>query len=148
MPRKRIARRHIEVQGRYASIDEWSPMLSIGINKPRGSSPFRWPLISLDFKGRLLEPIRGVTDLSGAIFPSNDVEFRPDVEPAVGSIISIRETVQVVATLTEQEFSWLVCMASGNLLGVCYISFTTPIRGRALVRSISFQRNLPPPDDL
>ena len=87
----------------------------------------------LRFMGFLEEPVKGVSPVIGIIFPDADV--------------SLRETVDVVLTVSFQEFSWLLTLASGGGLGACYLHFSQPMRGSARVYSFSFDTKLPPLED-
>lgn len=131
---------------RYAKVCEWSPSLFLSYEKLRGGAPFRRSLACIHFVGQLEEPVKGVAKLSGTIFPSKDVSIGGDVLPSVGSIIAIRNAVEVVLTVTEQEFSWIQTWAAGNLIDACQLSFTHPMRGKALITSFSFQTS-PSPED-
>lgn len=133
---------------RYIRIDEWDFSISVLVRKERGSCPIREPMNCLRFIGFLEEPVKGVSPVIGIIFPEANVSLRgSESDPCIGSIISIRETVDVVLTVSFQEFSWLLTLASGGRLGVCYLHFSQPMRGSARVYSFSFDTKLPPPED-
>ncbi len=136
-----------KITSRYASIAEWSPSLFIRVEKPRGGYWRRDSLYCLGFKGVLDEAVKGVSELAGSIFPSPDVSLHENPDPCVGSIISIRDDVQVVLTVSEQEFAWLLTLSAGGLLGACHLSFSEPFRGEARVYSFSFDKTLPPPEE-
>ena len=96
---------------------------------------------------QLEEPVKGLTLIDGLIFPDEIDNYPPDAVPCVGTLTSMRKYIQLVITLKPQEFSWLLTMAAGNLLGTCYLSFNEPKRGKAFVNSIAFEKDLPPADE-
>jgi len=148
MPLKRKNTSRKETMSRYIKIDEWDFSISVRVRKERGCCPTREPMNWLRFSGLLEEPVKGVTPVIGSIFPEADVSLRgSESDPCVGSIISIRKTVDVVLIVSFQEYSWLLTLASGGQLGACYLHFSQPMRGRALVYSFSFDKELPPIDD-
>jgi len=133
--------------GRYARITEWLPSLSVRIDMKRGCPPGRATLHSLQFMAQLEEPVKGLTLIDGLIFPDEVDRYPPDAVPCVGTLTSRRDCIQLVVTLTPQEFSWLLNMVAGNLLGACYFSFSEPRRGKAFMHSIAFEKDLPPADE-
>lgn len=148
MPPKRKSTRRKETMSRHIRINEWDFSISVRVRKERGSYPTREPMNCLRFHGLLEEPVKGVTPVIGIIFPDADVSLRGiESDPCVGSIISIRETVDVVLTVSFQEYSWLITLASGGQLGVCHLHFSQPMRGSARVYSFSFDTKLPPLED-
>lgn len=144
--KKRVVRRR-QTTSRYVTILEWSPSLFIRVEKPRGGYWMRDSLYCLGFRGILEEPIKGISELAGSIFPSADVSLNDHSDPCVGSIISIRDVVQVVLTVSEQEFAWLLTLTAGGLLGACHLHFSEPLRGQARIYSFSFDKVLPPPEE-
>ena len=148
MPPKRKNTSRKETMSRYIRIDEWDFSISVRVRKDRGSYPTRDPMNCLRFSGLLEEPVKGVTPVIGSIFPEADVSLLgSESDPCVGSIISIRKTVDVVLTVSFQEYSWLLTLASGGQLGACYLHFSQPMRGSARVYSFSFDKELPPLED-
>lgn len=143
MPKTRKAHRQQEILNRYLTIDQWSPSLSVRVDKPRGLPPERQTLHSLDFRGTLEEPLKGITAVHGNIFPAEDVSIANAEKPCVAVIISMREKIDVVAHVSREEFSWLLTMVAGNLVGAAYMAFNAPLRGHALVISLSFFGKLP-----
>ena len=117
--------------------------MSVGVDKPRGLPPERRTLHSLDFTGTLEEPFKGLTAVRGTIFPAKDVSIANAEKPCVAMIISMREKIDVVAHVSQEEFSWLLTMVAGNLVGAAYMAFNAPLRGHALVVSLSFFGKLP-----
>lgn len=147
MPKTRKTRERQEILNRYLTIKQWSPSFSVRVDKPRGLPPERRTLHSLDFTGALEEPLKGLTAVRGTIFPAKDVAVSNAEKPCVAAIISMRETIDVVAHVSQEEFSWLLTMVAGKLLGAAYIAFNTPLRGHALVISLSFFGALLPEDE-
>lgn len=139
--------RHREVLSRYATITEWRPSLTVLTNKPRGLPHERLVLHHINFFGTLEEPLKGVSELAGHIYPGTDVSIGNARIPCIGSIISMRPAVSLVATFTFDEFSWLLTLAAGNQLAACYFSCNEPIRGYAPVFSLSFDKDVPPLDE-
>lgn len=122
--------------------------MSVRVDKPRGLPPERRTLHSLDFTGRLEEPLKGLIAVRGTIFPVKDVSIANAEKPCVAVIISMREKVDVVAHVSQEEFAWLLTMVAGKLLGAAYMAFNTPLRGHALVLSLSFFGTLPNDENL
>lgn len=133
--------------GRYARITEWLPSLSVRIDKSRGRLPERVSSHCIQFKAQLEEPVKGLTLIDGMIFPDEVDRYPSVVDPSIGSITFMRDCIQLGVTLTPQEYAWLLTMVAGNLLGACYLSFSQPGRGRAIVYSITFDKDLPPSDE-
>ena len=146
MPKTRKTRGQQEILNRYLTIDQWNPSFSVGVDKPRGLPPERRTQHSLDFIGTLVEPLKGLTAVRGTIFPAKDVAVSNAEKPCVAVIISMREKIDVVAHVSHEEFLWLLTMVGGKLLGAAYMTFNTPLRGHALVISLSFFGALPPED--
>lgn len=92
----------------------------------------------------LEEPLKGLTGVRGTIFPAKDVSIANAEKPCVAVIISMREKIDVVAHVSQEEFSWLLTMVAAKLLGAAYMAFYAPLRGHALVISLSFFGTLPP----
>jgi hypothetical protein len=132
-----------EILSRYISIDRWSASLHFSVEKPRGLPPERRTLRCLEFFGTLDEPLKGLTDVRGSIFPADEVTVGRNVEPSVASILSLREWVDIATHVTNQEFTWLLTMATGNALGGAYMAFRKPRYGHALIISLSFSSQLP-----
>ena len=148
MPPKQKNTRRKETMSRYIRIDEWDFSISVRVQKNRGSCPTREPMNWLRFSGLLEEPVKGVTPVIGIIFPEADVSLRgSESDPCVGSIMSIRKTVDVVLIVSFQVYSWLLTLASGGQLGSCYLHFSQPMRGSARIYSFSFDTRLPPLED-
>lgn len=147
MLKKKRSRARETTLGRYARITEWFPYFSVRIDRKRGLPPGRATLHSLHFKAQLEESVKGLTLIDGLIFPDEIDRYPSDAVPCVGTLTSMRDSIQIVVTLTPQEFSWLLTMAAGNLLGACYLSFDPPKRGKAFVLSIAFEKDLPPADE-
>lgn len=147
MPRKPTTRGRKELLARYVTITDWRTSLSVRADKRRGELPERKTLHCVEFRGQLEEPVNGVSELTGMIFPNEDVSFSPVVEPSIGSIIQLRPAMIVVVTFTPQEFSWLLTLVAGRQLGACHMSFSQPVRGKAFVHSLSFDNELPPADE-
>lgn len=129
------------------TIDRWTASLYFSVDKPRGLSPERRTLQCIEFFGTLDEPIKGITRVHGSLFPAEKVTVGQNVEPSVGSIISLREQVDIAAHLTNQEFTWLLTLATGNTLGGAHMAFHKPSYGHALIVSLSFHSELPPADE-
>lgn len=142
---KRSTRR--EVLFRYAVIDDWRPSLTVLTRKQRGLPPEREVLHNIKFIGTLEEPLRGVSDLEGTIFPATEVSTGNPAEPCIGSIISMRPTISLVVFFSFDEFSWLLTLVAGNQLAACHFSCNAPVRGYAPVFSLSFDKTLPPPEE-
>ncbi len=142
---KRSTRR--EVQSRYATITDWNPSLTVLTRKQRGLPPEREVLHRIKFIGTLEEPLKGVTDLVGTIYPASDVSTGKAAEPCIGSIISMRPAILLAVTFTFDEFSWLLTLAAGNQLAACHFACNEPVRGYAPVFSLSFDKALPPEDE-
>lgn len=147
MPRK--PKRHGPKQhlARYATITEWRTSLSVRVDRLRGALPARATLHCVEFRGRLEEPVKDVSELSGMIFPNDDVSMSSAVEPNIGVILAIKPAVHAVVNFTPQEFSWLLTLVAGNQLGACHLSFGEPVRGKAFIYSLSFDKELPPADE-
>lgn len=147
MPRKLTTRCRKEPLARYVTITNWRTSLSVRVDKRRGQLPARDTLHCVEFRGRLEEPVNGVSELTGMIFPNDDVSMSTVVEPNIGTIIQLRPAMMVVVTFTPQEFSWLLTLVAGNQLGAGHMSFSQPVRGKAFVHSLSFDNALPPEDE-
>lgn len=147
MPKTPKAHRQQGILNRYLIIDQWNPSLSVRVNQPRGLIPERHILHSLDFRGALEEPLNGITAVHGTVFPAEDISIKNAEKPCVAAIISMREKIDVVAHFSREEFSWLLTMVAGNLVGAAYMAFNAPIRRHALVISISFFGQLPEADE-
>lgn len=149
MVQKRTSKRarQTEIFARYMTIDRWSLGMHFSIDKPRGLPPERRTLQCIEFFGTLDEPIKGLTQVHGSIFPSEKVTIAQHIEPSVGSIISLRERVDVVAHLTNQEFTWLLTLATGNALAGAHMAFHKPSYGHAQIVSLSFYSELPSADE-
>lgn len=132
---------------RYLTIDQWRPSFSVGVDKPRGLPPERRTLHSLDFTGTLEEPLKGLAAVRGTIFPAKDVAISNADKPCVAVIISIREKIDVVVHVSDEEFTWLLTMVAGKLVRAAYMAFNAPMRGHALVISLSFFGALPPENE-
>lgn len=140
-------RRPDEILSRYISIDRWSASLHFSVDKPRGLPPERRTLRCLEFFGTLDDPVKGLTEVRGSIFPADDVTVGRNVEPSVASILSLREWVDIGTHVTHEEFGWLLTMAAGNSLRGGYMAFRKPHYGRAFIVSLSFYSQLPPIDE-
>lgn len=147
MPRKSKTRVRKELLSRYVTITEWRSSLSARVDKQRGRLPDRQTLHCVEFRGRFEEPVKDVSELSGMIFPNDDVSIPTAVEPNIGVIIALRPAVMAVVRFTPEEFSWLLTLVAGNQLAACHLSFSEPVRGKAFVYSLSFDKALPPADE-
>lgn len=141
---KRHPRR--EILSRYATITDWRPSLTVLVRKVRGTVPERETLHSVGFIGTLEEPLNGVSELSGTIFAAPNVALTNAVEPSIGSIISLRPAISLVVSFSFEEFSWLLTLVAGSQLAACYFACEKPVRGHALVLSLSFDKTLTPLD--
>lgn len=142
---KRSNRR--EILSRYATITDWRPSLTVLVRTVRGTLPERETLHNIGFSGTLEDPLKGVTELSGTIFAAPNVSIANAVEPAIGSIISLRPAISLVVSFSFEEFSWLAALIAGNQLAACHFSCSEPFRGSARVHSLSLYKTLPPADE-
>jgi hypothetical protein len=147
MQKKRRSLSRETTLSRYARITAWRPSLSIRIDQKRGCPAERATCHCLQFLAQLEEPVKELTLIDGMIFVEGSDYYPPDVVRCVGSITAMRDCIQLGVTLKPQEYSWLLTMVAGNLLGACYLSFSPPKRGKAFIQSISFDKDLPPPDE-
>lgn len=144
---KQKAKRPDEIQSRYMTIGRWSASMYFSVDKPRGLPPERRTLQCIEFFGTLDEPIKGLTQVHGSLFPAEKVAIGRDVDPSVGSIQSLQERVEIAAHLTNQEYSWLLILAAGKALEGAHMAFHKPSYGHALIVSLSFYSQLPPAEE-
>lgn len=141
---KQKTKRPEAILSSYMTIDRWSASMYFSVDEPRKLRPERRALQCIEFFGTLDEPIKGLTQVHGSLFPTEKVTIGQDADPSVGSIQSLRERVEIAAHLTNQEYSWLLTLAAGKALGAAHMAFHKPSHGQALIVSLSFYSQLPP----
>jgi hypothetical protein len=94
-------------------------------------------------EGELTEPLGGVTSFLLQLWPDPDTSVGTREIASVGSVIQVKPTIQVAASLTPDEFHSVFLLASSGKLRSVYMAVQEPRYGRALVASFSFSSRPP-----
>lgn len=127
-----------EILVRHLTIDRCSVAFHFSVDERRSLPPERRTLECIEFFATLNEPIKGLKQVRGSIFPEEKVTIGQNVEPSVGSILSLRQYVDIATHVSCREFGWLITLAVGNGLNGAHMAFHKPSYGRALIKSLSF----------
>jgi hypothetical protein len=131
-----------ELLSREGVVQDWTMDIHVRaegtkLSRTRESSRY----IILD--GELTESLNGVTKFSMQVQTEAEPELGHRGMASLGSNIQVKPQVQVVVTLTLEEFQSLLMLASSGKLRSFRMVFQRPHYGHALIANMSFSSRAP-----
>ncbi|MBU0589177.1 MAG: hypothetical protein KJ852_16530 [Gammaproteobacteria bacterium] len=133
-----------ELVSRSGLIREWNVSVFVIADVHHGNRK-RKSTRCLEFCGALTKPVKSVSEFMLTVFAETEPPVGKAGIPSIGSIISMRQTLDAVLPLAEGEFQLLAMMAAAGKANSVHMSFQEPRYGSALIASCSFSSQ--PPDD-
>lgn len=140
-PKTRTKRR--ELVSRSGLIREWNASIFVLADAHHGNRE-RKSTRCLEFRGALTKPMKSVGEFMLTVFAKTEPTVGNAEIPSVGSIISMRQTLDAVIPLADGEFQLLASMAAAGRAASVHMSFQEPRYGSALIASCTFSTQ--PPD--
>jgi hypothetical protein len=139
-PKTRAKQR--ETVSQWGLIREWEASIFVlaearhGVRKRESMRCFR-------FLGNLTKPIKGISEFLLTVFAEADPSIGRAEIPSIGSIISMKQCLDAVVTLSDAEFQLLASMATAGKAASVHMSFQEPRYGSALIVSCTISTQLP-----
>lgn len=131
-----------ELVSRSGLIREWNASVFVIADAHHGDRQ-RKSTRCLEFRGALTKPVKGICEFMVTVFAEMEPTVGRAEIPSVGSIISMRQTLDAVLPLAEGEFQLLAMMAAAGKANSVHVSFQEPRYGSALIASCSFSSKSP-----
>jgi len=131
-----------ELVSRSGLIREWNASVFVIADVHHGSRE-RKSTLCMEFRGALTKPVKSVSEFMLIVFAETEPTVGKADIPSVGSIISIRQTLDAVVPLAKGEFQLLATMAAAGKATSVHMSFQEPKYGSALIASCTFSSQLP-----
>jgi hypothetical protein len=96
----------------------------------------------LELRGRLHEPVKGMTDLKVSLYTREPLTVGPARPASVGSIIGTKPELHVILPWSPAEFDRVWALALSGHLKFTHLYFTSPRYGSGLVVNASFSSEL------
>lgn len=104
----------------------------------RGDEPYIESQPWLELRGTLAEAIKGVTDVVISMYPEDKPVVGTPRPAAIGAIIGVKPTFQVVLTWPHADFDRVWALAVSGRLSHAHLALTPPHYNSGLVVSASF----------
>lgn len=132
------------VVSRWVLIREWEASIFV-LAEARHGVRKRESMWCLRFLGNLTKPVKGISEFRLTVFAEADLPIGKAEVPSIGSIISMKQTLDAVVPLSHAEFQLLASMATAGKVASVHMSFQEPRYGSALIASCTISTQ--PPDD-
>ena len=139
-PKERSKRR--ELISRTGMVHGWDASVFVRAESRHGARE-RKAMLVLEARGDLSAPVKKVSSFKLTIFADAEPVVGAAEIPSVGSIISMRESLDAVVQLADQEFRLVSAMATAGRLTAVHLCFQEPRYGSALIASCSFDTRAP-----
>ena len=139
-PKPRSKRR--ELMSRAGQVHGWDASVFVRAESQHGARE-RKPMLVLELRGELSGPVKKVSSFKLTVFAEAEPAVGAAEIPSVGSIISMRGSLDAVVQLADREFQLVVAMATAGRLASVHLSFQEPRYGSALIASCSFDTRKP-----
>lgn len=139
-PRGQIKRR--ELMSRTGVVHGWDASVFVLLESRHGARE-RKPMLVLELRGELSEPVKKVGSFKLTVFAEAEPAVGAAEIPSVGSVLSMRGSLDAVVQLADREFQLVVAMATAGRLMSVHLCFQEPRYGSALVASCSFDTRKP-----
>lgn len=106
----------------------------------------RKPMLCLEIRGDLSEPVKKINSFRLTVFAHYQPAAGAAEIPSIGSIISMKGSLEAVVELADREFQLLTEIATAGRLIAVDLSFQEPRYGTGLIASCSFSTR--EPDDI
>lgn len=103
----------------------------------------RKPMLCLEIRGDLSQPVKKISSFRLTAFAQAEPAVGAAEIPSVGSIISMRGSLDAVVELADREFQLLTGIAAAGRLTTVDLSFQEPRYGTGLIASFSFSTREP-----
>lgn len=95
-------------------------------------------MLCLEIRGDLSEPVKNISSFRLTVFAQSEPAVGAAEIPSVGSVISMRGSLDAVVELADREFQLLTAIATAGRLTAVDLSFQEPRYGTGLIASCSF----------
>jgi hypothetical protein len=112
--------------------------VSVRAGKPRGLPPTLEHHQWLELRGVTDEPVRETYGFAVSLHVDEREEPGPAIPPSVGAIIQSKPSIRGVIGLPGDHFDRVWALATSGLLRYCWLAFTKPRYGSALIVNASF----------
>jgi hypothetical protein len=123
---------------RTMTVSGFSVRMGINASQPRGVPPSLEMSTSLELRGTLNEPVRGVVDVEIHLGPEDHPGFGETSPAAVGAIVGMRPNMSIWLRWPPREFDRLWAMTLGGALKFVRLVTTPPKHNSGLVISAYF----------
>jgi hypothetical protein len=103
-------------------------------------------MLLLELRGVLSEPVKKVSSFTVTVFAEAEPAVGAAEIPSVGSVLSMRGSLDAVVQLADREFQFVVAMVTTGRLASVHFCFQEPRYGSALIASCSFDTRKPDED--
>ena len=134
-PKARSKRR--ELMSRTGVVHGWDASVFVRAESQHGARE-RKPMLVMELRGELSEPVKKVSSFMLTVFAEAEPAVGAAEIPSVGSIISMRGSLDAVVQLADREFQIAVAIAAAGRLASGHLCFQEPRYGSALIVSCSF----------
>jgi len=100
-------------------------------------------MLVLTLHGNLDVSVKQVSSFKLTIFADPEPAVGAAEIPSIGSVLSMRGSLDAVVQLADREFQLVAAMATAGRLRSVYLSFQEPRYGSALISSCSFDTREP-----
>lgn len=125
------------LMSRSGLIRSWDASLHLHAESQRGVRG-RASMLVLELRGEFPDPVKKVSDFILTVFGKSELAPEVAAIPSIGSIISMRGSMQAVVELEDREFQLVMAMATTGKLTAVHLSFQEPRYGSGLIESCSF----------
>lgn len=139
-PKSRSKRR--ELMSRTGVVHGWDASVFVRAESQHGVRE-RKPMLVLELRGELSEPVKKVTSFKLTVFAEAEPAVGAAEIPSVGSVLSMRGSLDAVVQLADREFQLAMAMATAGRLASVHLHFQEPRYGSALIASCSFDTQTP-----
>ena len=123
---------------RNVEISSFGATVRIGAVHEKGDEPYIESQPWLELRGKITEPVKGITDARISLYPRDDMQVGTARPACCGAIIGLKPVLEAVITWPHMEFDRLWALAMTGHLKWVHLYFTEPHYGHGLVVNASF----------
>ena len=119
-PKVRSKRR--QLMSRTGLVHGWDASVSISAESQHGARE-RKTMLLLELRGVLSEPVKKVSSFTVTVFAEAEPAVGAAEIPSVGSVLSMRGSLDAVVQLADREFQFVVAMVTTGRLASVHFCF-------------------------
>jgi hypothetical protein len=124
------------------TVESFAASVGLAAAHRRGEEPEIETRCWLELRGRIGEPVEGVTLVNVTMHPEERLQVGTARPAAVGAIVQLKPEMQAVLGWTHTDFDRVWALAVARALKFARLAFTTPRRGKSLIVSASFSNKI------